>query len=178
MPFLDGLMLLLSSKWFSIPIYFLLTVVLYRLFGLRKLGWIAVASVVLVILTDQGSVFLFKDVFQRLRPCHEPQLESLVRLVTGNCGGKYGFVSSHAANTFGLAAFMFALLRPLSNWFGLLFIWAAIIGVSRVWLGVHYPGDVVAGAFFGLSVGSLMAVMTTRSLADRTRKGAADQTAL
>lgn len=156
LPLLDGLMLFISGKWSAIPLYALLAFVLWRVFGGRNMLWILVASVTLIILTDQGSVVLFKEQFQRLRPCHDPLLDGLVRLVAPSCGGRFGFVSSHASNTFGLAAFCAMLLWKQSPSILLLFVWASAVGLSRIWLGVHLPGDVIVGAAFGLTIGAAM----------------------
>jgi undecaprenyl-diphosphatase len=97
-------------------------------------------------------VLLFKDTFQRLRPCHEPVLEGLVHIVKGKCGGMYGFVSSHAANCFYATVISGLFVRK--KWFSISMIcWAALISYSRIYLGVHYPGDVICGATFGALVG-------------------------
>ena len=88
----------------------------------------------------------------RPRPCHAPDLLGLVHLPTGRCGGAYGFVSSHAANFFGLAVYLGLLLRE--GWlFGLLLIAAVLVGYSRIYMGVHYPGDILAGGLLGALAG-------------------------
>ncbi len=111
---------------------------------------------ILILLTDQVSVHLFKDVFLRLRPCHNPQIAHLVHVVDG-CGGQYGFVSSHAANTFGLAIFVGVLLKQHYKWFLLgLLIWAAVVSYSRIYVGVHYPGDIIGGAILGVIIANLV----------------------
>ena len=108
-----------------------------------------------VTLTDQTSVHLFKNVFMRLRPCHEPALEGLVHIVNNKCGGQYGFVSSHAANTFGVAVLVLLVIRR--GWFtALMIFWAALVSYSRVYLGVHYPGDILGGAILGALCGWLV----------------------
>ncbi len=103
---------------------------------------------------DQGSVKLFKDVFERLRPCHNPAIAELVHTINGKCGGKYGFVSSHATNSFALAVFCgFLFKRHYKYMLWLMLFWAAIVSYSRVYVGVHYPGDIIGGAVLGSLVG-------------------------
>jgi len=103
-------------------------------------------------LTDLVSVHLFKDVFMRLRPCHEPALAGQVRLPGNHCGGQYGFVSSHAANSFGLALIASRILNR--RWFTIsIFSWAIIVSYSRIYMGVHYPGDVLCGLLLGCLIG-------------------------
>lgn len=153
-PFLDRVMLVVSMRTVWIPFYILIAWLLILKYGKRV--WIPLALVpVLVLLTDQGSNLL-KNLVERPRPCHEPLLEGLVHTVNGRCGGMYGFVSAHAANTFGIAAFTIPLLRR--NWYTwTVIIWAVIVSYSRIYLGVHYPGDVLGGALLGLATGAALA---------------------
>jgi len=150
-PFFDRVMSFISGKSEWIPLYlFLIFLIFYRF---RKKGWLIFALTLFVFaLTDQGSVHLFKNVFERLRPCRNPELEGLLHLVNGKCGGLYGFISSHAANTFGLAVFMSLVFKE--KWLIIsMLIWATVVSYSRIYLGVHYPFDVLVGAMWG----SLMA---------------------
>lgn len=149
--FFDAIMYAISGKAIWLPLYIgILAGIIYRF---KKQSWIILLSVVLlIVLSDQLSVQLFKNVFQRLRPCHNPILANLVHLVNGECGGKYGFVSSHAANTFALAIFTLMLFRNRAYTISILF-WAAVVSFSRIYLGVHFPADVTVGALLGIAIG-------------------------
>ncbi|SFB77149.1 undecaprenyl-diphosphatase [Flexibacter flexilis DSM 6793] len=105
-----------------------------------------------LLLADRVSSGLLKPFFARLRPCHNPEFEGIIHLLEG-CAGQFGFVSSHAANTFGAAMFFWLLWHkkwPSVRW---LFAWAALVSYSRIYVGKHYPADVVAGACVGLACG-------------------------
>lgn len=161
----DELMLLVSGKSTWIPLYVFLLFLLQRRLGWRGLVWAVPVIGLMILCSDQGSVQLFKESVHRLRPCHEPTLSGMVHLVPEGCGGQYGFVSSHAANHSAIAFFMIGILGGRPRWsIPALVIWAALVGYSRIYLGVHYPGDVLVGSLFGASVGIIFAVALRRIL--------------
>ncbi len=149
-PFFDEVMWFFSLKTVWIPLYLFIIYLLVRKYR-GKVWIILVFAIILVLLTDQVSV-LIKNTVERLRPCHEPLIDGLVHIVRGKCGGMYGFVSSHAANTFGVASFTVPLVQK--KWYSwTIFIWAAIVSYSRIYLGVHYPGDIIGGIILGVFIG-------------------------
>ncbi|NQW26849.1 MAG: phosphatase PAP2 family protein [Flammeovirgaceae bacterium] len=164
-PTLDPLMIWLSDKLIWIPLYLFLIYKTYAQFG--RNFWLPLIFIVLTItLSDQITSGLMKPFFERLRPCRDASISFIVEIVS-NCGGKYGFASSHAANTMGLATiflFLFKKKKKLLT-YGLL-IWSLLVGYSRVYLGVHYPGDVL----FGFAVGMLCAIFCYQSYLYFARK--------
>lgn len=153
-PFFDRIMWFISGKYEWIPLYLLL--IFWIFYRFRKKGWLILGLTIIVFaLSDSGSVHLFKNVFERLRPSRNPDLEGMVHLVNGYRGGLYGFISGHAANTFGLAVFMSFIFKE--RWFVIsILIWAGIVSYSRIYLGVHYPFDVLCGAIWGSSMAAIM----------------------
>lgn len=162
---MDWAMWFISSRWcWLFVLVAMYSVVVYHYD--RKQWWLPLVAIGLCfLLADRGSVMLFKDTFCRLRPCHAL---TDVHLFHEGCGGKYGFVSSHAANAFALATFFWLRYRKKENKLSFttikyellkLYIWAIVLGYSRVYLGKHYPGDVLCGALFGVLVGWLVWLM-------------------
>jgi len=158
--FLDTVMVLASSKYFWIWLYILILIYFYTRFSHKAL-LILILLVVSVTLTDLLSVHALKNVVQRYRPCHHAELAAQVRLVTGRCGGMYGFVSSHAANTAGI--FFTLIFSGLLRWTTqrcvdkmmvvLLLFYVLINAYSRIYLGVHYPLDILGGWLLAAAVG-------------------------
>lgn len=155
--FFDSIMYWLSDKLIWIPMYLLIIFLIIRRYKMQ--GVIMVLFIILTIaFCDQTASGLLKNTVQRLRPSHDPALMNLVHLSKAGPGGLYGYASSHAANVFGLATFLFFALdekfRYLKYW---LFIWAALVAYSRIYNGVHYPGDVITGIVIGIGYGYLLA---------------------
>ena len=110
----------------------------------------------MIAITDQGAN-IFKDSIQRLRPCYNESIIDSLRLVKENCGGKYGFFSAHASNSFSLAIFFGLLfINRISYIIMITIVYASLISYSRIYLGVHYPIDIIFGSFFGIFVGFVM----------------------
>lgn len=150
---IDPVMLWVSEKYTWIPFYAVILAFIIWHYKVRSI--VVLIGVALVILfADQLTSGFMKPFFERPRPCHEPVLEGLVYLAKG-CGGKFGFASSHAANTFGVAMFLWMLFKTY-RWAFLIFVWATVVSYSRIYLGVHYPLDIIVGGLLGMLIAWLV----------------------
>jgi len=136
-----------KKAWF--PFYAVILLVLIRHFKAKVL-FILVAVALTITAADLFASGFCKPFFGRLRPCYEPELDGLVHILARGCGGKFGFISSHAANTFGLATILTLTTQKHFRYVWLFFVWAAIVSYSRIYIGVHYPGDIIVGALSGI----------------------------
>lgn len=146
MPFLRG-----GANW--APLYLFLLVLVLLNFKTRGIWWVVffISTIALIDLTGN---YVFKHGFERLRPCNDPNFSSQVRLLLDHCGVGYSFTSNHAANHFGMAAFFIVTFRHVfKNWVWIALFWAAAIGYAQIYVGVHYPFDVLCGALLGLAFG-------------------------
>lgn len=152
----DSVLPYLRIAYFWTPLYLFLLVFIPSNFKYRGWWW-CVFFLCTVSLCDMTSSKLVKEAFERWRPCADPNFFQNVRLLVDRCSGTYSFTSSHAANHFGMATFIFLTLRPvLGRWTWLAFLWASIIGYAQVYVGVHYPFDVVGGATIGITFGWML----------------------
>lgn len=151
--FQDAFWWLVSAKWSSaLLVLALLWILLHQN---RRHALLVLAMLVLAMLVaDQVSSGLIKQIVERLRPTHDPSLESMVHVVNGYRGGMYGFVSSHAANSIAVAT-LFSLIMRHRLVAVSLFTWAVLQCYSRMYMGVHYPGDILGGIVVGLLAGWL-----------------------
>lgn len=150
-PWLDSAMFFLTDGRTWLPL-FLITII-FIIVKFRGKGFFILLFIGLVIaLGDQISSSLLKPLVGRLRPSHEPHLEGILHIVNNYKGGLFSFVSSHATNSFGVATMLWLLIGKQYKWISLFFVWAAIFSFTRIYLGVHYPSDIIAGAALGIAL--------------------------
>jgi len=153
MPFFDVLMpwMRTSEHWFLF--YLVLVGYIFYRWGWKAWKWLLTVGIT-IALTDQVSSFIFKPFIHRLRPCADPAMLTQVKLLIPTCPSSFSFTSSHAANHFSLAMFVFMTLQPLfKKYTYLFFVWAGIISYAQIYVGVHYPLDILAGTLIGLIMG-------------------------
>ena len=138
----------------SIPLYAILLFLIYKKLGWKVLLLLVIVIAAMITFTDQVTN-LFKDGFQRPRPCRVEDLDSLMRYIAPRCG-KYGFFSGHSSNSMATAVFAGLLLKSYyKNLIFILLFWSALLAYSRIYLGVHYPIDIICGMTFGALSGFL-----------------------
>lgn len=157
----DAFWMTVTNKRYTIGFYAILTAVMSKRLGWKNTLWMLLTIALLITFTDQITN-LFKDGFKRLRPCHETGIADIMRLVKPSCGGKYGYFSGHASNSFAMATFFVVLFARHLKWLRWLFLVAALVAYSRIYIGVHYPLDVISGTCFGILGGWLFAKLYLR----------------
>lgn len=155
--FFDAIMPVIRNPLYWAPLYIFLFLFVLLNFKTKGVWWF-VLFLSTIALTDLTGTYVFKHTFHRLRPCSDPNFFNHVRLLLKQCGG-YSFVSNHAANHFGMAAFFFVTFRHhFRKWVWVAVLWAACIAFAQVYVGIHYPTDVLAGALLGIIFGSIIGV--------------------
>jgi len=162
-PVFDYLMPIIRNKYTWIPFY--VGLIAFSIFRFRKEGLQLMLFVIMtVIACDQASASLFKPFFERLRPCRTPELLATMNQLI-DCGGGFSFISSHATNHFGIAAFLGLIFRRRYKWFSYaLLVWAGLISFAQVYVGVHFPFDVIVGALMGMMIGGYISNIFNRAL--------------
>ncbi|MDX2003593.1 MAG: phosphatase PAP2 family protein [Chitinophagales bacterium] len=150
--FLDLFMPLMRNKWMWLPLYTFSG--FFILNNFKKDGWkILLGAVIVIVLSDQMSSSIVKPLFERIRPCNDPYIKASVRTLVA-CGSGFSFTSSHAANHFAISIFAGLLFFSKSRFlFPILLLWSTIVGFAQVYVGVHYPSDIVGGGILGTVIG-------------------------
>lgn len=153
--FFDGLFPLIRQADFWIPFYLFLLV--FVLLNVRKSGWYILIIACTAAISDMLSSRVIKELIWRPRPCRDPEMSGLVRVLVDYCPQSSSFTSSHAVNHFAIATFLVITLYPFfKKWIYLLYLWAFLIIYAQVYVGVHYPFDVLGGAVVGTAIGYFM----------------------
>ena len=167
---LDPVMTFISSEMGWIPFYAVLVFLVFYKYRWKGL-WVILGVVIAITLSDQIASSVFKPLVMRLRPCHDPLIKDLVYLPDGHCGGMYSFMSSHAANTFALASLIYMTMRKHYTKIGwLMFIWATVVSYSRIYMGAHFPGDIICGAALGMIIGFGIGYLTNLLIKNEQQK--------
>lgn len=160
-PQFDAFWMAITDKKHTIVFYVIITTIFSKWLGWKNTLWLLLTIGLLITFTDQVTN-AFKTGFQRLRPCHEPELEGLMRRVKPSCGGWYSYFSGHASNSFAIATLFVTLFAKRFRVMYVLFGVATLVAYSRIYIGVHYPLDVLSGALFGAFGGWLFAKIYLR----------------
>ena len=167
-PFFDRLMFTASKGLVWLPVYLAFLALVIWKYRWQTL-WILLFAALLILVSDQVSNVI-KDAVQRLRPSHEPGLE--VHLVNAYKGGSFGFYSAHASNSFAVSVFLIILLKPFFRFFFIpVLLWALFLSSTRIYLGVHFPGDILAGMVMGSLVGWGAGILCLRIIHRFRRSG-------
>ncbi|HEX9980065.1 MAG TPA: phosphatase PAP2 family protein [Flavobacterium sp.] len=149
----DGFWLLITKQVSWVPVFAIILYLLVKHLGWRHVLLLVVLITLLLTITDQSTNFI-KNHFQRLRPGNNPELSHIMRIVQSR--KSFSFFSGHAANSMAVAMFLFRVLRPYIKYMGFIFIWPFIFAYSRIYLGLHYPLDIVCGYIWGILMSMLM----------------------
>jgi membrane-associated phospholipid phosphatase len=162
-PFLDNFLPYVREAEIWVPFYLFLLVYSTLNFG-KKGWWWSAALIMTAIASDLVSSSFIKNTIIRLRPCHEPLMADTIRLLVPYCPGSSSFTSSHACNHFALSVFIFLTLKNVSRWWVLIFFWAIVICYAQVYVGVHYPLDILGGTIVGCFIGYGMSIFFRKQI--------------
>ncbi len=160
---LNGVMEFLSGQVVWLPLVFFFIYSAGKNLSRRNTYLFCLFLFLTLVVCDVSSSYLLKNIFERLRPCRLAELKPLINSFGQKCGGKYGFVSSHAANSVALIHLSLRTLPLRSSAKHLFYLAPVLVGYSRIYLGVHYPGDILGGALVGVFWGSILAWIFNRS---------------
>ncbi|MBC7847304.1 MAG: phosphatase PAP2 family protein [Flavobacterium sp.] len=149
----DGFWLMITKQYNWIPLFLFLLYIIYKKLGGKQTLYLILFVAILLVLTDQIAN-LFKNGFQRLRPCSNPEINSFIRIVQAR--SSFGFFSGHATSSMAVATFLYLIFKKDFKYFWLLFLWPLIFAYSRIYLGLHYPLDIICGYLCGAILGLLM----------------------
>ena len=160
-PFFDSFWMTITNRSFNIFIYLLLLIYFGYLKSLKNSIYLFFFTCFLILFTDQITN-LFKIGIGRVRPCYDIEIQQFVRLVKPTCGGLYSFFSGHASNSFALAVFFGSIFKFHKLFFISLIFIASMVSYSRIYIGVHYPSDILFGSIFGISSGIIFSLLWSK----------------
>lgn len=154
----DGFWLFITKQFNWIPIFLIILYLVFKHLGWKHALLIILVMALLIALTDQ-TTNLFKNYFQRLRPVNNTDLDNVIHFVHKR--SSFSFISGHASNSMAAAFFLYKVLKPYLKYMGFIFLWPLIFAYSRIYLGLHYPGDILAGYTWGILMALLMLKLYT-----------------
>jgi len=170
-PFWDDVMWWVSNKFIWIPLYLLILFLFYRVYGWKGAGYALILAITTIGIVDVTASYGIKNTVMRYRPSHNEEFKHILHYVNDYRGGKYGFVSGHAANSFAITIFASRLLRKKHGYMtAILLIWALLICYSRMYLGVHYPADLIGGGLLGGLIAYLSSWVFLKYIAPKLKK--------
>jgi undecaprenyl-diphosphatase len=162
-PILDQVTIFMRESIFHVPLYIFILIYVIQQFGKKGIWWF-LGAISLVAFADIISSHFIKDYFDRPRPCRDPFMVHQIRFLAKYCGANGSFTSSHAVNHFAFATYAYFTLGKITPWVKYLFIWASVIAYSQVYVGVHFPSDVLVGGFLGMLFGWIAARIANQAL--------------